>query len=110
LDAGAAGGRAWAAGVATRQTTVVSVATERRPLGSSTKCRFPTTPVHCYYLGRLGHDRFRRLDLFLRSQLGLTLRPPGMSYYFIVGGGLVGALAMIASTLPLLDRSLDLRT
>jgi predicted lysophospholipase L1 biosynthesis ABC-type transport system permease subunit len=44
-------------------------------------------------------------DLFLRSQLGLTLRPPGMSYYFIVGGGLVGALAMIASTLPLLDRS-----
>jgi hypothetical protein len=28
-----------------------------------------------------------------------------MSYYFIVGGGLVGALAMIASTLPLLDRS-----
>jgi hypothetical protein len=44
-------------------------------------------------------------DLFLRSQLGVTLRPPGLTYYLIVGGGLVGALAMIASTLPLLDRA-----
>jgi hypothetical protein len=42
--------------------------------------------------------------LFLRSQLGLTLRPPGLPYYLIVLGGLVGALAMIASTMPLLDR------
>jgi hypothetical protein len=44
-------------------------------------------------------------DLFLRSQLGETIRPPGLSYYLIVGAGLVGALAMIASTLPLLDRA-----
>lgn len=44
-------------------------------------------------------------DLFLRSQLHLTLRPPGLSYYLIVGGGLFGALIMIASTLPLLDRA-----
>jgi hypothetical protein len=44
-------------------------------------------------------------DLFLRSQLGETLRPPGLMYYLIVGGGLLGALAMIASTLPLLDRA-----
>ena len=44
-------------------------------------------------------------DLFLRSQLGETLRPPGLVYYLIVGGGLFGALAMIASTLPLLDRA-----
>jgi|SRR3984957_1380525 len=43
-------------------------------------------------------------DLFLRSQLGLTLRPPSPVYYLIVLGGLVGALAIMASTLPLLDR------
>jgi hypothetical protein len=44
-------------------------------------------------------------DLFLRSQLGETVRPPGLTYYLIVGGGLFGALAMIASTLPMLDRA-----
>ncbi len=44
-------------------------------------------------------------DLFLRSQLGETLRAPGLTYYLIVGGGLAGALAMIASTVPLLDRA-----
>ncbi len=43
-------------------------------------------------------------DLFLRSQLGLTLRLPGLVYYLIVLGGLAGALAIMASTLPLLDR------
>jgi predicted lysophospholipase L1 biosynthesis ABC-type transport system permease subunit len=43
-------------------------------------------------------------DLFLRSQLGLTLRLPGVTYYGIVLGGLVGSLAIIGSTLPLLDR------
>jgi hypothetical protein len=48
---------------------------------------------------------FLASDLFLRSQLGLTLRPPGLSYYVIVLGGLIGALAMIASTMPLLDRA-----
>ena len=43
-------------------------------------------------------------DLFLRSQLGLTLRLPGVTYFVIVIGGLVGALAVIGSTLPLLNR------
>jgi hypothetical protein len=43
-------------------------------------------------------------DLFLRSQLGLTLRPPGVTYYLIVLGGLVGSLAIIGPTLPLLNR------
>ncbi len=43
-------------------------------------------------------------DLFLRSQLGLTLRLPGATYYLIVFGGLAGALAIIASALPLLNR------
>ena len=44
-------------------------------------------------------------DLFLRSQLDVTLRPPGLAYYLIVGGGLFGAIAMIASTMTLLDRT-----
>jgi hypothetical protein len=43
-------------------------------------------------------------DMFLRSQLGLTLRLPGITYFLIVLGGLVGSLATIGSTLPLLDR------
>jgi hypothetical protein len=43
-------------------------------------------------------------DLFLRSQLGLTLRLPGTGYYALVLGGLVGALVVIALTMPLLDR------
>jgi hypothetical protein len=43
-------------------------------------------------------------DLFLRSQLGLTLRLPEPTYYLIVAGGLVGSLAIIASALPLLSR------
>jgi hypothetical protein len=43
-------------------------------------------------------------DLFLRSQLGLTLRLPGVGYYALVLGGLVGSLLVIASTMPLLDR------
>ena len=43
-------------------------------------------------------------DLFLKAQLGLTLRPPGAAYYLIVLSGLVGSLAIMGSTLPLLDR------
>ncbi len=42
--------------------------------------------------------------LFLRSQLGLTLRVPNVAYFAIVLGGLVGALAVIGTTLPLLNR------
>jgi hypothetical protein len=36
--------------------------------------------------------------------LGLTLRVPGVTYFIVVLGGLVGSLAIIASTLPVLDR------
>ncbi|MGH3733797.1 MAG: FtsX-like permease family protein [Acidimicrobiales bacterium] len=43
-------------------------------------------------------------NLFLRSQLGLTLRLPGASYYAIVLGGLAGSLLIIGSTMPLLSR------
>ena len=43
-------------------------------------------------------------QLFLRAQLDETLQPPGAQYYVIVVAGLVVALAIIASTLPLLRR------
>jgi hypothetical protein len=47
---------------------------------------------------------FLAAQLFLRSQLGYTLRPPGIGYYLIVAAGLVVSLGIIASTLPLLAR------
>ncbi|MGO9343315.1 MAG: FtsX-like permease family protein [Acidimicrobiales bacterium] len=43
-------------------------------------------------------------DLFLRSQLGVTLRAPGVLYYVTVLGGLVAALGIVATTLPLMER------
>ena len=43
-------------------------------------------------------------DLFLRAQLGYTVRPPGAPYYLTVAAGLAGSLAVIAGTLPLLKR------
>jgi FtsX-like permease family protein len=43
-------------------------------------------------------------QLFLRGQLNETLQPPGLEYYLIVVAGLVVALGIIASTLPLLRR------
>jgi hypothetical protein len=43
-------------------------------------------------------------DLFLRSELGETLRPPGAGYYLVVLAGLIVSLSVIASTFPLLRR------
>lgn len=42
--------------------------------------------------------------LFLRAQLSETLRPPGAQYYLLITAGLIVSLAVIASTLPLLNR------
>jgi hypothetical protein len=42
--------------------------------------------------------------LFLRAQLDQTLQPPGPAYYLLIASGVVASLAVIASTLPLLDR------
>ncbi len=42
--------------------------------------------------------------LFLQSQLGYSLLAPKPSFYLLVAGGLALALAIIASTLPLLRR------
>ncbi len=43
-------------------------------------------------------------DLFLRSQFSETMRSPGAAYYLSVLAGIILSLAIIASTLPLLDR------
>ena len=50
---------------------------------------------------------FLAAGLFLRSQLGYALAPPGAAYYVVVGAGLVAALAVLGSTLPLLRRITD---
>jgi hypothetical protein len=42
--------------------------------------------------------------LFLRSQLGYPLHAPGAAYYLAVAAGLLAALAVLASTLPVLRR------
>jgi hypothetical protein len=47
---------------------------------------------------------FLAAGLFLRSQLGYALHPPGGAYYLVVAAGLLAALAVLASTLPLLRR------
>ena len=47
---------------------------------------------------------FLAAGLFTRSQLGETLVPPDAGYYACVAAGLVLALGLIASTLPLLAR------
>lgn len=50
---------------------------------------------------------FLAAGLFLRSQLGYALSPPGGAYYLVVAAGLLAALAVLASTLPLLRRITD---
>ena len=47
---------------------------------------------------------FLAADLFLRSQLAESLRAPGVQYYAVVAAGLIACLAIIASTLPLIER------
>ena len=47
---------------------------------------------------------FLAAAMFLNSQLGESLRPPRPEFYVIVVGGLAASLAIIASTLPLIER------
>jgi hypothetical protein len=47
---------------------------------------------------------FAASAMFLRSQLGYGLVPPGVTYYAFVVAGLALSLGIIASTLPLLTR------
>jgi hypothetical protein len=47
---------------------------------------------------------FVAAQLFLRAQMGYSLRPPGVPYYVAVLAGIAGSLGIIAGTLPLLKR------
>ncbi|WP_432991165.1 FtsX-like permease family protein [Dactylosporangium sp. CA-233914] len=47
---------------------------------------------------------FAAAQLFLKAQMRYTLSPPGWPYYAMTAAGLALALAVIASTLPLLKR------
>lgn len=42
--------------------------------------------------------------LFLNSQLGESLQAPNLSYYLYVGGGMLASLAIIAATMPIIER------
>jgi predicted lysophospholipase L1 biosynthesis ABC-type transport system permease subunit len=44
-------------------------------------------------------------QLFLRAQLHEALVAPGLQFYLVVAAGLLASLAIIGSTLPLLNRS-----
>jgi hypothetical protein len=47
---------------------------------------------------------FLAAELFLKAQLGYSLKPPGAEYYGIVAAGLAASLGIIAATFPLLNR------
>jgi hypothetical protein len=47
---------------------------------------------------------FLAAQLFLKSQMDYSLRPPGAGYYVTVVAGLTASLGVIAATLPLLRR------
>jgi predicted lysophospholipase L1 biosynthesis ABC-type transport system permease subunit len=47
---------------------------------------------------------FLAAQLFLRAQLHDTLHAPGLQYYLVIALGLIASIAVIASTLPLLNR------
>ena len=43
-------------------------------------------------------------EFFLRSQLDVSLRVPGLEYFVVVFAGIVLSLGLIAATLPVIDR------
>jgi hypothetical protein len=47
---------------------------------------------------------FLTAQLYLTSQLGYSLRPPGPAYYLIVVAGIAASLGIIGSTFPMLQR------
>jgi hypothetical protein len=78
--------------------TGVSLAMLRRVVALETVVPLLITAVVAAGCGFLG------ADLFLRAQMDRTLQPPGGDYYLVVLAGLVASLAVVASTLPLLNR------
>ena len=43
-------------------------------------------------------------ELFLRSQLSVSLRWPGLPYFIVVLAGIIASLGLIVATFPLIER------
>ena len=78
--------------------TGVSVAMLRRVVALETVVPLVLTATVSIAVG------FLAAQLFLRAQLDQTLVAPGPQYYLIVALGLLAALAILGSTLPMLSR------
>ena len=78
--------------------TGVSVAMLRRVVALETVVPLVLTATVSIAVG------FLAAQLFLHAQLDQTLVAPGPQYYLIVALGLVAALAILGSTLPMLSR------
>jgi FtsX-like permease family protein len=78
--------------------TGVSVAMLRRVVGLETVGPLVLTATVSIAVG------FLAAQLCLRAQLDQTLVAPGPQYYLIVALGLLAALAILGSTLPMLSR------
>lgn len=44
-------------------------------------------------------------ERFMRPQLDVSIRWPGLLYWLVVGIGIVASLGLIASTFPLIERT-----
>jgi len=75
----------------------VPVTVLRRIVALETALPLVVISVVSAFLGLLASD------LFLRSQFSENLRAPGAAYFAIIGGGLVASLAIIGSSLGLLE-------
>lgn len=78
--------------------TGVSLGTLRRVIALET-----AVPLLVIAVVAIGSG-FLAAQLFLKSQLDYSLKPPGVEYYVAVVAGLAASLGVIASTLPLLKR------
>jgi hypothetical protein len=78
--------------------TGVSLATLRRVVALEAALPLLVVSVLAAAMG------FLAAGLFLTSQLNESLRPPNAQFYALVVAGLAGSLAVIASTLPIINR------
>ena len=78
--------------------TGVSLSTLRRVVGLEAALPLLVVSVLAVGMG------FLAAGLFLTSQLGESLRPPSVQFYGLVVAGLAASFAVIAATLPIVDR------
>ena len=78
--------------------TGVSLSTIRRVVGLEAALPLLVVSVLAVGMG------FLAAGLFLTSQLNQSLRPPSLQFYGLVLAGLAASFAVIAATLPIVDR------